>query len=224
MNIFRIALPRSVRVGMFGIGGFQRGVLAVLQHDAHNGGIIAELFQNIGVGGPAGLGLLPVGQAQLAEEDLPQLLGRVDVEALPREVVDLLLQGGGLPGEHLSEGRESPLVHPAARQLHLRQDPAEGQLRRLKELPLLPLLQQGGQGLIEGVHRADMAVEGGLRRGGIPQEGEGVRAQVGRSRQLPVEVGGKEGGQVILAGGGVNEIGGKRRIKGEALGGQAVFQ
>ena len=45
-----------------GVGGFQLGVLPVLQHRVHNGMLEAELFQHLGVGGPAGLRLLPVGK------------------------------------------------------------------------------------------------------------------------------------------------------------------
>ncbi|CAN4017544.1 hypothetical protein AJOOGB_AJOOGB_04360, partial [Dysosmobacter welbionis] len=103
-----------------GIGGFQLGVLAILQHRPHDGGLVPELFQHIGVGGPAGLGLFAMGQAQLAEEDLPQLLGGVDVEFLPRHGVDLLFQLGAPPGQQIPESTEGLGVYPASGGLHLR--------------------------------------------------------------------------------------------------------
>lgn len=53
-----------------GIGGFELGILAVLQHRTDNGRLIAELFQHIGIGGPAGFRLFPVGQSQLSKENL----------------------------------------------------------------------------------------------------------------------------------------------------------
>ena len=74
------------------VGAFQLGVLSVAQHIRHDGRIVPQLFQHVGIGGPAGLGLFPVGQAQLFKQDHAQLLGGVDVECLPRRGVDGLFR------------------------------------------------------------------------------------------------------------------------------------
>ena len=49
------------------VGGLQLGVLSVFQHRPHDGGLIAQLFQHVGIGGPAGFRFLAVGQAQPAK-------------------------------------------------------------------------------------------------------------------------------------------------------------
>ena len=78
-----------------GIGRLQLGELAPVE-DAGGERVAAcrELVEDIGAGRPgAGLGLLAAGQAELAEEDIAQLLGRADVEVFAGEFVDLALQG-----------------------------------------------------------------------------------------------------------------------------------
>ena len=206
-----------------GVGGFQLGVLPVLQHRVHNGVLKAELFQHVGIGGPAGLGLLPVGEAQALKQHLSQLLRGVDVEGPPGHLVNGGLLPGDPGGQALAEVPQGPGVHAAARPLHLRQHPAEGQLGGLEQFPLAPLPEPGGQGAVQGLHRRGIAVQGG---GGVPvsQEGEGVRLQVQRLGQLLVEVGDKEALKVIAPRRGVQQVGRQGRVKDEALRRKAVFQ
>ena len=58
-----------------------------------------EPVECVGVGGVTGLDPLGLGQAQLVEQDLLQLLGRAEVELTPDDVVGVVLGGGDLPGE-----------------------------------------------------------------------------------------------------------------------------
>ena len=62
------------------IGGVELLVGAVLQNVLHQR-VVPQGLQSLGVGGPAALGLLAVGQAHGVEEHLAQLLGAVGVEA-----------------------------------------------------------------------------------------------------------------------------------------------
>ena len=67
-------------------------------------------------------------------------------------------------------------------------------------------------------------MEGSLRRRHIPQQGEGIRVQIGGLHQLRVEIGGKQLADFIFAAGGVHQIGGQSGVEHEALCVQAVFQ
>ena len=165
-----------------------------------------------------------MGQPQLAEEDLSQLLGGIDVEFLPGHAVDVLFQRVGLFREHFSEGHQRSLVHPAACQLHFRQNPAQGQLRRGVKLPEVQFFQSGQQRLVQRAHSGGIAVKGRFRRRGIPQQGKGVRLQIDGLSQLRMEVAGKQLPDLIFAAGGVRQIGSQRRVEHKALCIQAVFQ
>ena len=74
----------------------------------------------------------------LVDADYSQIELRIHVELAPGHLVN-----GGLPLRHpgkeaLAEFRQSPGVHAAARPLHLRQHPAQGQLGGLEQPPLAP--------------------------------------------------------------------------------------
>ena len=151
-----------------------------------------ELFQHVGVGAPAGLGLFPGGQHQLLEEHLAELLGRVDVELVPRLPPDVLLQFFYAAAQALAERGQGPAVHQEALVLHLRQHGAERQLDGLVELQRLRLAElplQHGIELPEGL---------GLRR---------LAAQVARGQARGV----------IAALRGVEDIAGQGRVEDEAL-------
>ena len=59
------------------IGGVELGQLAVFQDLVDDGVLVPQLFQHLGAGGVAGLGLFHRRQAQVLKEDLAQLLGGV---------------------------------------------------------------------------------------------------------------------------------------------------
>ena len=94
----------------------------------------AELFQHLGVGRIPSLGLLVGGQAQLVEQDLAQLLGGVDVELLPGQVVDAVPAAVDALGQHLAELGQRLPVDAEAALLHLRQHRAEGQFYRVQQI------------------------------------------------------------------------------------------
>ena len=203
------------------IGTAELRILPVLQHVPYNG--VLQLLQDLRVGGPAGLGPLAVGKPQAVKEDLPKLLGGVDIE-LPGVGVDLLLQGGDGPAELPAKGLQGPGVHPEAHQLHLRQHPAEGELNIKVELPHPGLLQLGGHFIVQGVHRGHPAEEGGVHLAGVRQSGEGVRLPEEGGGQFLLEPGGKKPVNAVVPRRGVQEVPRQGRVEDEPLRREAVFQ
>ena len=165
-----------------------------------------------------------MGQAQLAEEDLPQLLGGVDVEGSPGGVIDPLLQPADGAGKALAEVRQCLGVHQKAPLLHPGQHRAERQLYGMIQLLHAQLLQLGGEGLIQGLHGGAVAVEGRPRRSGIRQRGKGIRLQMQGLGQFFIIVGHEQPLEVVASGGGIQQIGGQRRVKQIAVGGKLLFQ
>ena len=94
----------------------------------------------------------------------------------------------------------------------------------MQQVHLAPLRQSFRQGAVQGVHGGGVAVEAGLRRGGVPQQGEGVRFQVEGLWQLLVEIGDEQAGKVIASRRGVQQVGSQGGVEDEALRPQAVFQ
>ena len=86
------------------------------------------------------------------------------------------------------------------------------------------LLQLGGEGLIQGLHGGTVAVEGRPRRSGIRQRGKGIRLQMQGLGQLFIIVGHEQPLEVVASGGGIQQIGGQRRVKQIAVGGKLLFQ
>ena len=205
------------------VGALQLGVLPVLQHVLHNGVLTAQLVQYLRVGGPAGFCALAVGHAQALKEDLPQLLGGIDVE-LPGIGVDFLLQRPDGVGQRFAELRQGPGVHPEARRLHLRQHPAQGQLDAAIQLLHAGLLQFGQHDVMQCADGVGVAAHGGLGLGGISQGGEGGPVQKNRLGQLLPEIGGEKPLDLIVPRRGVQQIAGQGGVKDKALRREAVFQ
>ena len=92
-----------------GIGRAQLGQLPPVEHAPRQFHALAgEILQRVGVGRPgAGGRLASAGQAHAAIEHVAQLLGRADVEALARQIVDLRLDRRRRRGELVRE----PLQH-----------------------------------------------------------------------------------------------------------------
>ena len=63
-----------------GVGGFQLGQHPVIHDGGDDGVLILQLFQHLGIGGVALLGLLGRRQAQLLKEDFPQLFWGIDIK------------------------------------------------------------------------------------------------------------------------------------------------
>ena len=207
------------------IGTLQLGVLAEAQYVVHDGIGVTQLFQHIGVGGPAGLCLFAVGQLQFLEQDIPQLLGGVDVESLSGGIVDSLLHAvrGLLQGR--AEIRQGVPVHQETSCLHIRQHPAQRQLHTIVQFLHLQLPQLGRERPVQGGHGGGVADKRRLGGDVLPSQGiEGIRRQMVGLGQLLVIVGDKQPLQIVAAGGGVYQIGGQRRVEDETIGGQSLGQ
>ena len=156
------------------IGGVELGQLSVLQHQRDNGVLILQLLQHLGVGGVPGLGLLHRGQPQLFKQNMAQLLGREDVELLPRLSINFLLGVRNAPGEHLAKPGQCPLVHQHPAPLHIGQHRAQGDLHLLEQLGQPQLVQLGGQLLVEGVNEGVVFIPFGLGLHLVGQGPEGL--------------------------------------------------
>ena len=155
------------------------------------------------------MGLFHRGQAQALEEDLPQLLGGVEVELLPRHGPDLLLEhiDAGLQG--LAEAGQGVLVHQDAGLLHLRQHGAEGELHLLIHPGQAQLRELGGQSAVQGGQQAGVGGQGlaGLLGALLPLPGLGAQVVFHRGQGYGKVLGPHLVG-VIAAVGGRQEIGG----------------
>ena len=119
--VFVRDLQESVR-----IGAFEFGQLTVIQHRFHNRVVRAQFFQNVRVRGIPRFRLFPMRKFQHLKENIPQLLGRVDVELRhARKHIDLLLQSGGKFAELFAVGGNACAVNAEADRLHIRQNRRE---------------------------------------------------------------------------------------------------
>ena len=177
-----------------GVGGKQLLAAAVLQNVVNDGAVAAQAFQRGGVGGIAALGLFAVGQAQLVKQGLAQLLGAVQVEGIAHLLVNAAQAGVQLVPQFVAEGGNAVPVHQHAGALHVRQHPGEGQL----DLPQKLVHAQLGELLVQQGQQARQ--QPGIRR---------VRAGEGRLNA----VFGGQGAQFVLAGGGVQQVGGQLAVK-----------
>ena len=127
------------------IGGAELRELAPVEHAAGEfDALRCQVFERVRIGAPcSGLGLPAAGQAHAAEEDVAQLLGRADVEALPRELVDLHLDSGGSGGEFVRQAAQDLRIDQDAFHLHRRQDADERALERFVD-GALSLCRQPG--------------------------------------------------------------------------------
>ena len=79
-----------VRQGVH-VGRLELGHLAVLQDLVHHRVQALQPLQGIGVGGVAGLGAFGLWKADLVEQQVAQLLRRVDIHRMADGLVDILL-------------------------------------------------------------------------------------------------------------------------------------
>ena len=180
--------------------------------------LATELFQHVRVRGVAAFRLLARRQAELVKEDLPELLGGVDVEFLPGIAEDRLLRSLDPALEHIAEGDERHLVRLDARSLHFSEHAAERQLDLVIELLHAVLRELFRQSFIE---RADGR---GLRQAGADARGVfsdllAVRAADGKAQMLL-----HNAVQVVAAPRRVKIIGGQRGVEDEALRRVSLFQ
>ena len=174
------------------VGALDLGALAVLEDVGHDLVVAGEVGEDLGVGGVEALaGLLEAGggQAHHVEEDVRELLRRVEVELLPRLGADGGDHGVDLGAEARCLLGQDVRVAPEALALHLQQHEGERHLDRGEELErAVPL-----QGLAQHVHERELGqdVEGLLRRL-VGRLGHGAAGEGG----VLVELGRREGARV----------------------------
>ena len=94
--------------------------------------LLGELFESARAGGPLSrLGLGAARQAELAEQDVPELLGAPGIDGLAGNFVDLCFEAGGLLRELAGEPRQQLPVDRNAAALHPRQHGKQRPLQRL---------------------------------------------------------------------------------------------
>ena len=200
------------------IGGVQLGELAVVQHRPHDLVLGAQLFQHVHVGGPARLGFLHRGQAQLVKEDMAQLLGGEDVELLPGQPVDLRLERVDAQLELPAEVGQGLGVHQHARPLHPGQHRAQGKFNVRQDGQQAELLQFRLKQPVKHLDPGGVLVPGGLGLETIVQQGEGRLVLVGGGLlHLLLEVGHHQLAQLVAPGGGVEKVRRQLRVEHEAL-------
>lgn len=126
-------------------GDPEPGLLAVAQHQDGQFvlGLRGEPGQRVGVRRVTGLGLLGLGQIQLAEEDFLELLGRAEVELVPDGRVRLLHRLLDGCGELLLQGDQMGLVGRDAIPLQLGEERGGRQLDVLEQFGGADLGQLG---------------------------------------------------------------------------------
>ena len=104
--------------------------LAVLEDQGGDGMVVGELFEDVLRGGDdLALAVLHgLGQAHLVEEDVAELLGRVDVEAVAGVGVDALGEVVDLDGEAGGHLAEDGGVDADAGLLHAQEDGDEREI------------------------------------------------------------------------------------------------
>ena len=179
------------------IGGVQLLVGAVLQNVLHQR-VLAQTFQRFGIGRPAALGLFAVGQTHGVEQHLAQLLGAVGVEG----------SAAGLhvdAGQHLfqflpqlyAELLDAVLIHQYAGAGHISQHLCQREL----DLVVQRILAAGG----------DLGLHPGKQIG----QPSGVRV-IGAGKGGSSLVGGDQFADLVLGGGGVQQIGGQFAVPDDA--------
>ncbi len=201
------------------------GHVAVAQqvHQQRVLGLRVEPLQRVGVGGVAGLDALGLGQGQLVEQDLLQLLGRAEVELAPDHPVGRLRRRLDLGREVRLQLGQVGRVGGDAGPLHLREHLEQGQLDVVEQpgrkVTLAAQLLGDGVGEVEGRAGAQHEPLLGLGRLALqPFDVEGELAGVGRvDPQLPLEVAQREVVEVVRTLIGAGQVGRERRVAGDAV-------
>ncbi|CAK7285478.1 hypothetical protein SGPA1_31351 [Streptomyces misionensis JCM 4497] len=205
-------------------GDAELGLLAVAQHDHRQlvVGLGGEPGQRVGVRGEAGLGLLGLGQGQLAEEDLLELLGRAQVELVARGRVRLLHGLLHRAREHLLHRFQVGAVGGDAVPLHAREQRGGGQLHVAQQVGGADLVQAALEGLAQVQDGAGLDHQGLGLGGLVGAEGQLAVGRGGR-RQLAVQVLQRQRVQIEGAAARLDQVGGERGVHAHALDAPAVL-
>ena len=166
----------------------------------------AQVLEHGRIGRVAGLRPLALGQVELVEEDLFELLGAAQVELVPDVHVDLALQPVDLGGELAVQDAQRLEVEGDADGLHPGEDRDERQLDLAEQALQLDLVEAALERLADG-QRGQRLEAGACRR----------RQLVGRRQDL-VEVLRHDVGDGLAAQGGVEDVGRDLRVDGDRQG------
>ena len=207
------------------IGALEFRVFAVLQNLGNNGVMGLQLFQHIGIGGIAPLGLFQRRQVEPFEKDFTQLLGGVDIELTAGVVEDFLLALPNTQIQHLTKGSQRLAVHIHTAALHLRQHRAKRQLQFREQRKHILLLQLFFQCIMQGGYSGNMGLEGCHRHRNITQRRKRIRIIIVHlGLDLTIKIGYKQLVQLIAAVGGCEQICGNGGVKHKAFRGQSLAQ
>ena len=179
-------------------------------------GLLEEVGQRVGVGGPAGLGPLGLGHAELVEEHHLQLLGRAEVDLLADDVVGVVAAACAPGRRSRTRAAEAVDVDRDAGLLHAGQRPISGQLDVAQQL--------GAAVLVDRVVERVGEVEDGRGPAASPSRASSAspsKSSVSWSAS-PVpgaahgEVAQGEVGEVVGALVGLDEVGRERGVAREA--------
>ena len=102
-----------------GIGTLQFGERAIVQDLLDDGMLVSELFEDIDIGAPSGLGLLTRRERKLFEQDLSKLFGRQNVKVVSCQFPDLAFQFFDVGSKTVPECSQGRPVNKEACLLHL---------------------------------------------------------------------------------------------------------
>ena len=102
-----------------GIGAFELGKLTVIEDQIDDGMLVPQSLKYIRVGRVAVPVLLIMRQTELIEQHAAELLGRVDVESLPRKVEDTRLHLAHTLLKLRAEGTQAVRIHGEPVALHI---------------------------------------------------------------------------------------------------------
>ena len=165
------------------IGRVQLRKRTVIQDIRHDLVVLGELLKHIRRGRVTGLRLLAALHAELSEQDLPELLRRVDVELLARLRVDPRLQRLDAGPKLHAIVDERLLIDEDTGTLHIVQCIHERHLNLLIERPLLELLQLR-ENLLRTAERHDCTVRRHGARHRIRTAAVGVRVEARHLRAV----------------------------------------
>ena len=205
------------------VGVLELGELAPALHLGDDLVLVADLGEHAGVGREAGLAAALLGQSQLVEEDLAELLRRADGELAAGEVVDLALELVDPLGHALADLREALRVQLHAGALHGGEHLDQRHLDLVehalepKALDLLALAAASSKAKRASVGGSAVgspsaASESCSLRGSLLPALRGCRARRGEAGI------GCELGEVVDAAGRVDQVGGDHRVVRELEG------
>ena len=194
--------PAGFRVDQFrqgvGVSPLQLGKGAVLQHLGGDRMILGQFGQDLDISGPAGFGLPALGQLELLEQNLAQLLRRSNIERPTGQFVDDRFQILQLGGHVRRQGIEKIGVDADAGLLHVDQNLQQGHFHVPEQFFLLGFGNHRQQFFTKP--QGDVRILGGIDRGFVDVdllEADPLAAAAGHFRIADRSVAEQFAGQIV---------------------------